>query len=310
MNIIWDIPIHIKNLCRAQCNVKNTTFGILFVVIVVSLLNVITGLAQANVGLRVCPSKIVFKTPPGFSETKVIKISNCGSGDALVNADVVENPNPRKTADSQGKVQSDLVEKWLKITPKTFKLKPNTARFVRVVMIIPAGRQLGKCDCAIKFDASSSGSKINVVGSVASSIILDQQDKPGVDFKVEEFSVGGLNVGSPVEFNLSVNNLGKVDYRTSGKIEVRTLNGKQVSEFSLPKINTQPDSKHEIKIKTKNVLPIGVYQCSLMMADGNFYKETIEEQLIVFPWVGVSGIAVILFGFYALVKNIGKRIAG
>jgi hypothetical protein len=217
------------------------------------------GTATANVGLTACPSRLVFTAPPDFRETKIIKISNCGSETVDVKADITG------VVDKAGKKIASTDNRWLGIEPDEFELKPNSSRFVRVTASASPGFAKAKRFAAVRFGISGNERAIiNVSGNVLSSITLSSQTAGIARFEIEDFRAGRINIGSPIEFSIIVRNTGKLHYRTKGKIEIKNPDGKLVSAFDLPGITINPGTSKMIKVDTGKSLPAGVYDYCLL----------------------------------------------
>jgi hypothetical protein len=282
------------------CFWLTTIVIIIFLVFLMSV--VVPERASAKTGLSVCPSSISLETPPGFNETRVLKLSNSGSGTVIVNvqpAGIVEDDKGNSVYEKQNSDGITSV-KWLSVEPSKVILKPESTAYVKLTVSVPSDMRLGDHRAAILFEiGDAEASNISIASRLVSSVLLHTRNAPATPyFEVESFKSGGVNIGGPLEFDLSMRNDGKIPYKTSGKIKVMSGDNKQVSEVALPNVSIPPGSSKNIAIKSKIVLSNGVYRCSMFIESDGYFKGPYTRTLIVFPWVGFLGLIMIALSLY------------
>jgi hypothetical protein len=79
-----------------------------------------------------------------------------------------------------------------------------------------------------------------------------------------------------VGFTLSLQNTGKVHYRTKGLITVKDSNGNKAFEVGLPDVPVLPESEREIKVTYEKPIPKGEYSALAVVDIGK--KELIGAE--------------------------------
>lgn len=278
------------------------TVVIILTFFVLMLSAVISDEAIAKTGLSVCPSSLSFKTPPGFSETRVFKLSNSGSEEIVVNIKPAvttrnkEGNTVYKTSDSENDSSAILFN----VKPSRIALKPRATVYVKLMVSVPPHMNPGDYKAAILFNVGDADtSRISIASRIVSSVSLHIESVSAVPrFEVESFEAGRINIGGPLEFKLNVQNVGKTPYKTHGNIKIISGDDKQVAEIVIPNINIPPGSSRDIAIKSKTVLSSGIYRCSMFLENSGYFKGPYTKTLVVFPWLGLLGLVMIAISLY------------
>jgi hypothetical protein len=213
------------------------------------------------------------------------------------------------TKDSEGNVAYETQEathgsfaEWLSVEPSEVVLKPKETVHVKLTVAVP-GRSVSEAQhAAILFDISDSRtSNICIAGRVVSSVTLKSQSTQDQRFEIGSFTSGLINIGTPPIFEIDVQNTGKVPYRTGGRIEIATINNEPISKIVLSSISVSPGSIRKVETRSRFIPPPGIYKCSIYIACGDYYKGPYTRSLVVFPWVGFLGLAMIGLSAYLLI---------
>ncbi|GEM_PF-1789878 len=266
--------------------------------------------AQASsAGTTISPPLIDLVANAGEVLTKSIEVSNNGSVPIIYNLSVSsmaageDDGSSVFSASSAGNLSG-----WIKLTPATIKIAPNSKETINVSIVVPAGTRPGGHYATI-FAATESSSSDQAGASIRQmvgvNVLLKVAGALNESASVTEFSTPQprLVPGAPVDFVVRVKNTGSVHLKPAGVIEI--YNGSvKVEELAINPDggNVLPDSSRKFSARSNKSLPAGTYSAKLVLRYGS--SGSIMVPAISFMVVGESSTAWMvagLVGVFALI---------
>ena len=151
---------------------------------------------------------------------------------------------------------------WIKINPVDFRIGSGQTRQVRYTITVPQGIPDGGYRTAIIFETAPDGvpgeknRSVQVRGRIA-TIVYVVVGNPVPAGHADSLKTTLRKDG--IDFFLTLQNTGKVHFRTKGTLSVKDSNGQKVVEIGIPDVPVLPESEREIKISSEKLLPKGSY---------------------------------------------------
>jgi hypothetical protein len=213
--------------------------------IVLSLVTLGARPAVAQVGLGLAPLRIEARARPGETYSDTLTISNESDRATRVRASMLDfwiddnqEPQFRSFAESQS---ATSCRSWVRSNPSEFELGPKQQRLVRFTIAYPVDMQDGSFNCALAFTGLSpvGGTGNGVVTNVrlvTAMYILKGDSVPNGIVRKVEVHVNGSNR----EAAISMENVGKVYFRPTGKVDLLTADGRVIESVPLRPIPVLP----------------------------------------------------------------------
>jgi len=221
-------------------------------------------LCWAEVSISVSPIRVEQMGKPGDRGTDMISVTNRGSDPTRLKVSVEDwtlTKEGTPTFQKPGGASYSCAS-WIKVNPIDFRISPGQTREVRYTVTIPEGAPEGGYRAAIVFETVPDvvpGEKVRrlfVRGRVA-TILYAIVGTPVPQGHANSLKVEIKKDGA--DFTLTLQNTGKVHYRTKGTISANDSNGQQVFEVEIPNVPILPQSERQINIRYDKPIPKGKY---------------------------------------------------
>jgi hypothetical protein len=236
--------------------------GVLFagIFLAISASGVYAQKTQIGNGFRISPVRSEYIIEKGKSETFVVTIENPTAGainaKAVVNnfiASDKEDGEPRLVLDDSAQQPANNFKKLVGPLPEV-SLKPKEKKEIPVIVTVPVGANSGGYYGAIRFVPSESGGAGNVALTASVGSIVLVRVPGNLTEKINLVQLSAAQEGKTKSFVTSgdvsvatrLKNVGNIHVQPFGKVQVKNMFGKVVSEFELngtdPRANILPDS--------------------------------------------------------------------
>ena len=219
---------------------------------------------QAEVSISVSPIRVEQIGKPGDRGTDMVSVTNGGSDPTRLKVSVMDwtlTKEGTPTFQKPGGAPYSCAS-WIKVNPIDFRISPGQTREVRYTVTIPEGTPEGGYRAAIVFETVPDvvpGEKIRRVfirGRIA-TILYTVVGKPAAQGHANSLKVEIKKDGA--DFTLTLQNTGKVHYRTKGIITANDSNGQKVFDVQIPDDPVLPQSERHVKIHYDKPIPKGKY---------------------------------------------------
>lgn len=236
---------------------------------------------SAEVSISVSPIRVEHLVKQGEKGTDMISVTNDGTAATRLKVSIEDwtlskdgNPMFMKAENSR----YSCVE-WIRINPVDFRLAPGETKEVRYTIAVPQETEDGGYRAAIIFETVpdvTPGEKIKRVflkGRIV-TILYELVGKPAPEGYSNGLKAELKKEG--IDFILTLQNTGKVHYRTKGAVTVKDSNGNKAFEVELPDVPVLPESEREVKVSYDKSIPKGKYTATAVVDIGK--KELIGAE--------------------------------
>jgi P pilus assembly chaperone PapD len=219
---------------------------------------------SAEVSISVSPIRVEHLVKQGEKGTDMISVTNDGTASTRLKVSIEDWTLTKDGNPMFMKVGGNPYScaEWIRINPVDFRIGPGQTREVRYTITVPQGIDEGGYRAAIIFETVpdvTPGEKIKRVflkGRIV-TILYEVVGKP-----IPQGHANGLKAERKkegIDFILSLQNTGKVHYRTKGSIAVKNEKGEKAFEVELPDVPVLPESEREIRVNYDKSIPEGNY---------------------------------------------------
>lgn len=227
----------------------------------------------AQVSISVSPIRVEHWVKQGEKGTDMILVTNDGKAPTRLKVSIADftitsDGNPQFIK-PDGNPQS--CAQWIRINPVDFRIGPGQTREVRYTIAVPRDAEDGGYRAAIIFETVpdvAPGDKMKRVflkGRIV-TIIYEVVGKPVPQGHVSSLRAERKQEG--IDFVLSLQNIGKVHYRTKGKVTVKDEQGKKAFEMEIPDVPVLPGSEREVRISYDKPIVRGKYTATAVVDIG------------------------------------------
>jgi P pilus assembly chaperone PapD len=219
---------------------------------------------SAEVSISVSPIRVEHLVKQGEKGTDMILVTNDGEASTRLKVSIEDWTLTKDGNPVFMKVGGNLYScaEWIRINPVDFRLAPGQTREVRYTLTVPQGIEDGGYRAAIIFETVpevTPGEKIKRVflkGRIV-TILYEVVGKPIPQGHANSLKTELKKEG--IDFILSLQNTGKVHYRTKGTITVKDEKGEKAFEIEIPDVPVLTESEREIKVTYDKPIPKGQY---------------------------------------------------
>jgi len=237
----------------------------------------------AGVSISVSPIRVEHLVKQGEKGTDMILVTNDGTAPTRLKVSI-EDWTLTKDGNlmfmKPGKNPYSCAE-WIRINPVDFRIGPGQTKNVRYTITVPQGIDDGGYRAAIIFETVpdvAPGEKIKRVfikGRIV-TILYEVVGKPTPQGYANSLTTELKKEG--MDFILSLQNTGKVHYRTKGGITVKDEKGEKAFEIEIPDVPVLPESEREIRVSYEKPIPAGNYKAMALVDIGR--KELIGAETV------------------------------
>ena len=221
-------------------------------------------LYSSGVSISVSPIRVEHLVKQGEKGTDMISVTNDGTDPTRLKVTIEDWKLTREGNPAFMKVGGNPYScaEWIRINPVDFRIAPGQTREVRYTVTVPPEVQDGGYHAAIIFETvpdvtpGERAKRVYLKGRIV-TIVYEVVGKPPVVGHATVLEVEPKKQG--VDFVLTLQNTGKVHYRTKGTITVKDGSDQKVFEVAVPDAPVLPDSEREIKIPYDKPIPKGNY---------------------------------------------------
>ena len=240
---------------------------------------------SAEVSISVSPIRVEHLVKQGEKGTDMISVTNDGTAPTRLKVSLEDwtltkdgNPMFMKVGNNPYSCAE-----WIRVNPVDFRIGPGQTRDVRYTVSVPQRVEDGGYRAAIIFETVpdvTPGEKIKRVflkGRIA-AILYEVVGKP-----IPQGHAKGLKTElkkEGINFILSLQNTGKVHYRTKGSITVKDERGENAFEMEIPDVPVLPESERDIRVNYEKLIPPGKYSAIAVVDIGK--KELIGAETTFF----------------------------
>lgn len=218
----------------------------------------------AEVSISVSPIRVEHLVRQGEKGTDMVSVTNDGTGPTRLKVSVedwtlTKDGNPMFTKVGTSPYSCS---EWIRVNPVDFRIGPGQTKEVRYTVSVPQGINDGGYRAAIIFETVpdvTPGEKIKRVflkGRIV-TILYEVVGKPVPQGHANSLKAEPRKEG--FDFILSLQNTGKVHYRTKGTITVKDEKGEKALEVDIPDVPVLPESEREIKVTYDKTIAKGNY---------------------------------------------------
>ncbi|MEF8799289.1 MAG: hypothetical protein V5A79_07735 [Candidatus Bipolaricaulota bacterium] len=225
--------------------------------IIALLLVLALGLVSSSVmaKLAVAPLSLILELKPGESTTKELSIHNTGEEPIEVSVELMDwwrSPS----GDLQVK-QPDTLDRscadWVLYSPSSLSLQPGEREQVSVELSVPndaTGDHWALLLASEKPQPVEEEQPVTTRISISYAIKILQKDPTN---RVKEAKITNieLNQSSPLKLTIAYENSGSAHLQTTGKVEIRDLQGETVKEIAIDKFPTLPGEKRDLTLEAE-----------------------------------------------------------
>ena len=221
-------------------------------------------LYSSGVSISVSPIRVEHLVKPGEKGTDMISVTNDGTDGTRLKVTIEDWKLTKDENPTFVKVGSDPYScaEWIRINPVDFRIGPSQTREVRYTVSVPPEIQEGGYRAAIIFETVpdvTPGQKVKRVllkGRIV-TMVYEVVGKPSIEGHASGLKAEPKKDG--VDFVLTLQNTGKVHYRTKGTFTVRDASDQKAFEVDIPDVPVLPGSDRDIRIRHDKPIPKGKY---------------------------------------------------
>lgn len=205
--------------------------------------------------LAVAPLSIIVDLPPGESTTKELSIHNTGEEPVEVSVELMDWW--RTTSGDLQVKQPDTLDRscadWVRYSPSSLSLQPGEREQVSVEISVPndaTGDHWALLLASEKPQPVEEEQPVTTRISISYAIKILQKDPTN---RVKEAKITNieLNQSSPLQLTIAYENSGSAHLQTTGKVEIRDLQGETVKEIAIDKFPTLPGEKRDLILEAE-----------------------------------------------------------
>jgi P pilus assembly chaperone PapD len=250
----------------------------------ISILVLIPNFAfSAEVSISVSPIRVEHLVMQGQKGTDMISVANDGTASTRLKVSIEDWTLTKDGNPTFMKVEGNPYScaEWIRINPVDFRISPGQTKEVRYTVSVPQGIEDGGYRAAIIFETVpdvTPGEKMKRVflrGRIV-TVLYEVVGNPISQGHANSLKTGLKKDG--IDFILSLQNTGKVHYRTKGSITVKDEKGEKAFEIEIPDIPVLPESEREIRVHYEKPIPKGKYSAIAVVDIGK--KELIGAETV------------------------------
>lgn len=238
-------------------------------------------LYSSGVSISVSPIRVEHLVKPAEKGTDMISVTNDGTDATRLKVTIEDWKLTREGNPTFMKMGSNPYScaDWIRINPVDFRIGPSQTREVRYTVTVPPEVQEGGYRAAIIFETvpdvtpGEKAKRVLLKGRIV-TIVYEVVGKPSVQGHATGLKAQPRKEG--VDFMLTLQNTGKVHYRTKGTITVKDASDQKAFEVELPDAPVLPDSDREIRVSYDKSIPKGKYSALAVVDIGK--KELIGAE--------------------------------
>ncbi|MCF7876609.1 hypothetical protein K9M06_06085 [Candidatus Bipolaricaulota bacterium] len=202
--------------------------------------------------LAVAPLSLIVELPPGKSTTETISLHNTGEEPAQINLKLMDwgrTPSGSLQIKNPGALERSCAD-WILYSPTSLSLEPGERRDVTVELAVPedtSGDHWALILASEETQSVEEDQPVTTRISVSYAIKILQKD-PQNRIKSAKITDIELEKSSPLKLSVSFRNDGIAHLQTTGRVEIRDLQGETIKEFEIGKFPTLPGEKHIINV--------------------------------------------------------------
>jgi P pilus assembly chaperone PapD len=219
---------------------------------------------STEVSISVSPIRVEHLVKQGEKGTDMISVTNDGTAPTRLKVWIEDWTLTKDGNPMFMKAENNPYScaEWIRINPVDFRVAPGQTREVRYTISVPQGIDDGGYRAAIIFETVpdvTPGEKIKRVflrGRIV-TILYEVVGKPIPQGHANSLKAQLKKEG--IDFILTLQNTGKVHYRTKGTITVKDEKGAKAFETEIPDVPVLPESEREVKASYDKSIPKGKY---------------------------------------------------
>lgn len=228
---------------------------------------------SAEVSISVSPIRVEHLVKQGEKGTDMITVTNDGTASTRLKVSIDDWALTKDGNPTFMKVERNPYScaEWIRINPVDFRISPGQTKEVRYTVSVPEGIDDGGYRAAIIFETVpdiTPGEKIKRVflrGRIV-TILYEVVGKPIPKGHANSLKTKLKKDG--IDFILSLQNTGKVHYRTKGTITVKDEKGERVFEIEIPDVPVLPESERDVRVNYEKPIPKGKYSAMAVVDIG------------------------------------------
>ena len=228
---------------------KRLKYALITVLISLSMISI----SQTMTGkLAVGPLSLIFQLEQGETTTKDISIHNTGDESIQVNLDFDSwwRKPDKKEAE---KVLERECSEWVLFSPSSLSLDPDERGNVSVQLAVPegvSGDHWAMLMVSEKPQPVEEEQPVTTRLSISYGIKILQKDPLN---RVKEAKITKIQLiqKNPLHLEINYSNTGSAHLQTTGKVEIRNLQGETVKKFKIDKFPTLPGESRELEVGGK-----------------------------------------------------------
>ena len=236
---------------------------------------------SAEVSISVSPIRVEHLVKQGEKGTDMISVTNDGTAPTRLRVSIEDWTLTKDGNPMFMKAESNRYScsEWIRINPVDFRLAPGETKEVRYTIAVPQGVEDGGYRAAIIFETVpdvTPGEKMKRVflrGRIV-TILYEVVGKPIPEGHANSLKAEPKKDG--IDFILTLQNTGKVHYRTKGTITVKDEKGEKAFEIEIPDVPVLPESERDIRVSYEKPIPRGKYSAIAVVDIGK--KELIGAE--------------------------------
>lgn len=221
------------------------SFSLIFSLLLISL--------SVSAKLAVAPLSLIVELPPGESTTETISLHNTGEEPVQVNLELMDwwrTPSGNLQVEEPGAQERSCAD-WILFSPTSLSLEPDERQEISVELAVPedtSGDHWALLLASEETQPVEEDQPVTTRISVSYAIKILQKD-PQNRSKSAKITNIELEESSPLKLSVSYENDGTAHLQTTGRVEIRDLQGETVKEFEIDEFPTLPGEKHRITIE-------------------------------------------------------------
>ncbi len=222
-----------------------TSFSLLLSLLLISI--------SASAKLAVAPLSLIVELPPGESTTETISLHNTGEEPVEVNLELMDwwrTPSGDLQVKNPGGLERSCAD-WILYSPTSLSLEPGERREVSVELAVPedtSGDHWALILASEETQPVEEDQPVTTRISVSYAIKILQKD-PHNRIKSAKITNIKLEKSSPLKLSVNYENDGTAHLQTTGRVEIRDIQGETIKEFEIDKFPTLPGEKRTITVK-------------------------------------------------------------
>jgi len=245
-------------------------FGLLIVVAIFFFSQIV------NARLSVDSLNIKLKASSGESVSSTLTISNTGDEVIEVNVGIADwwrTPEGNLQLMAPGSRERSCAE-WILYSPSSLSIEPGEGEEVSLEIDVPEKAKGDHWAMLLVTEQPKSveqeDQQVSTRVTVNYAIKVLQQD-PNTNEKNAKITNLQVNSVNPLNLSIYYKNTGQTHLQTTGRVEIRDLQGETVKKLEIEKFPTLPSEKHIISVKgseQSEELPSGTYYAIVIMDFG------------------------------------------